>query len=142
MSKSPSYTFSGEIISIGEREQKGGNFTSRNFVVCDNAENYAQNIGFQAVQDRCDILDNFKPGDFVDVSFDLRGREWNGKNITNLNAWKIVPAKGEQQPQAAQAKPSTNVRIEPADFDLSHSAQGTNTKVTANHGAPGDTLPF
>ena len=121
MSKSPTYTFSGEIISIGKREQRGESFTSRNFVVCDNAEKYPQNIGFQAVQERCDILDAFKPGDRVEVSFDLRGRDWNGKNITNLNAWKVVSVKGDESDPPASSSPANKpapIRIEPADFDL------------------------
>ena len=120
MSKSPTYTFLGEIISIGQREQRGESFTSRNFVVCDNAEKYPQNIGFQAVQERCDILDTFNPGDRVEVSFDLRGRDWNGRNITNLNAWKVVRVKGEQidAPASSPGKQAAPIRIEPADFDL------------------------
>lgn len=120
MSKSPSYTFAGVVVSIGDREQRSGSFTSRNFVVCDEAENYPQNIGFQAVQERCDILDTFNPGDRVEVSFDLRGRDWNGKNITNLNAWKVVRVKGEQvdAPTSSQGKQPAPIRTEPADFDL------------------------
>ena len=30
----------------------------------------------------------------VKVAFDLRGREWNGKYLTNLNAWKVDRAAG------------------------------------------------
>jgi hypothetical protein len=35
------------------------------------------------------MLDRFSEGDKVKVSFDLRGREWNGKYLTNLNAWRV-----------------------------------------------------
>jgi hypothetical protein len=38
------------------------------------------------------MLDNYKEGERIKVSFDLRGREWNGKYLTNLNAWRIERA--------------------------------------------------
>ena len=38
------------------------------------------------------MLDNVKEGQKVTVSFDISGREWNGRYFVNLNAWKIEPA--------------------------------------------------
>jgi hypothetical protein len=79
-----------ELKSIGEREMKGKEqtFAVREFV----GETYGQYrnlIGFQATQDRCDILDKFKEGQSVTVHFDIRGNEYNGKVYNNINAWKI-----------------------------------------------------
>ena len=34
-------------------------------------------------------MDDYNEGDQVVVDFDLRGREWNDKYFTNLNAWRV-----------------------------------------------------
>ncbi len=85
----------GKLHRIFPTEQKSASFTAREFVLEVPDGNYPQLIKFQAVQDRCGVLDNFKEGDMVKVAFDLRGREWNGKYLTNLNAWKVDRASGE-----------------------------------------------
>lgn len=84
-------------------EQKSASFQAREFVLEIMDGNYPQYIKFQAVQDRCAALDRFGEGDQVKVSFDLRGREWNGKFLTNLNAWRIEAA-GEGSAPAAGNK--------------------------------------
>jgi single-strand DNA-binding protein len=79
----------GKLHRIFPTESKSASFQTREFVLEIPDGNYPQVIKFQAVQDRCGILDSFQEGDTVRVSFDLRGREWNGKYLTNLNAWRI-----------------------------------------------------
>lgn len=53
-------------------------------------ENFAK---FQAVQNKCDIIDRFKVGDAVNIHFNIKGNKWekDGKvnYITNLDLWKI-----------------------------------------------------
>lgn len=89
----------GKIHRIFSTEQKSASFQTREFVLEVPDGNYPQLIKFQAVQERCGILDAFREGDAVKVSFDLRGREWNGKYLTNLNAWRIDRS-GESSAQA------------------------------------------
>ena len=86
-----SFTVRGTLAVLFNTEVKSDKFQTRNFVIETPGE-YPQLIQFQAVNERCGILDNFAEGQEIDVSFDLRGREWNGKYITNLNAWKIQSA--------------------------------------------------
>ena len=93
----------GKLHRIFPTEQKSASFTAREFVLEIPDGNYPQFIKFQAVQERCNILDNYSEGDTVKVSFDLRGREWNDKYFTNLNAWRIDAGGGESQ---ASAQPS------------------------------------
>ena len=90
----------GKLHRVFPTEQKSASFSTREFVLEVPDGNYPQLIKFQAVQDRCNILDNFKEGDQVRVSFDLRGREWNGKYLTNLNAWRMEAASGAQSAPA------------------------------------------
>lgn len=93
----------GKLHRIFPTEQKSASFSTREFVLEVPDGNYPQLIKFQAVQDRCGIIDNFKEGDQVRVSFDLRGREWNGKYLTNLNAWRMEAASGGSQQQPASS---------------------------------------
>lgn len=85
----------GKLHRLFPTEQKSASFTAREFVLEIPDGNYPQLVKFQAVQDRCALLDSFREGERIKVSFDLRGREWNGKYLTNLNAWRIDRA-GEE----------------------------------------------
>ncbi|MFN0213793.1 MAG: DUF3127 domain-containing protein [Saprospiraceae bacterium] len=109
----------GKLHRVFPTEQKSASFSAREFVLEIPDGNYPQLIKFQAVQDRCGILDNFNEGDQVKVSFDLRGREWNGKYLTNLNAWRMEAGKGEGQDAPVQsssrAKTSATDESFPAD---------------------------
>jgi single-strand DNA-binding protein len=83
-----SYELNGKLHKIYPAENKTDTFQTREFVVA-TQENYPQFIKLQLTQDRCAILDNYKEGEDVKVFFDLRGREWNDKYFTNLQAWKM-----------------------------------------------------
>jgi hypothetical protein len=80
---------SGVLHKIYPVESKSESFQAREFVIKTEDEQYPQHIKFQLTQDKCDIIDQYKEGDKILVSFDLRGREWNEKYFTNLNAWKV-----------------------------------------------------
>ncbi|TNE49824.1 MAG: DUF3127 domain-containing protein [Bacteroidetes bacterium] len=93
----------GKLHRVFATEQKTATFQAREFVLEVPDGNYPQLIKFQAVQDRCGMLDNFNEGDMVKVSFDLRGREWNGKYLTNLNAWRIEAASSSSNTSSVPA---------------------------------------
>lgn len=84
-----SFEITGKLFKKFETEQKTQSFSAREFVLEVNDNNYMQLIKFQLTQDRCGLLDPYDEGSEVKVFFDLRGREWNGKYFTNLNAWKL-----------------------------------------------------
>ncbi len=83
-----SFEITGIVQKIYDTENKTDSFRAREFVIR-TEENYPQFVKFQLVQDRCELIDSCKEDDKIKVFFDLRGREWNGKYFTNLNAWKI-----------------------------------------------------
>lgn len=83
-----SYTATGRIIEIGERERKTDKFTMRTFII-ETADQYPQPIKFQLVNDRCDLADKLKVGQDVTVHFDIQGNRYQDKVFNNLNAWKI-----------------------------------------------------
>ena len=65
----------GKLHRLFPTEQKSASFQAREFVLEIPDGNYPQLVKFQAVQDRCAMLDNFNEGDRIKVSFDLRGRD-------------------------------------------------------------------
>ncbi|MEE9438750.1 MAG: DUF3127 domain-containing protein [Saprospiraceae bacterium] len=82
-----------------ETENKTDSFQAREFVIQMDGQ-YPQFVKFQLVQDRCAAIDPFNEGEKLKVYFDLRGREWNGKYFTNLNAWKIEKLSVAPAPEA------------------------------------------
>jgi hypothetical protein len=84
-----SFEIEGKLIKKYETESKTESFQAREFVIEIGEGNYPQFIKFQLVQDKCSLLDHLNEGDLIKVNFDLRGREWNGKYFTNLNAWRV-----------------------------------------------------
>ena len=83
---------SGKIKVIQEVEEKG-TFKSRNVVVT-TEEQYPQHIAIQFVQDKCSVLDGYAVGQSVEVSINLRGREWIdpqgvSKYFNTIQGWKI-----------------------------------------------------
>ena len=83
------------ILKIKNAEQKvSEKFKKREFVLTDNSSQYPQHILFQLTQDRCGLIENYKVGDELKVSFNLRGREWQNpqgeiKFFNSLDVWRI-----------------------------------------------------
>jgi len=110
-----SFETSGTIKELYDTEQIKETFRKREFVIEQQDGQYPNFIKFQLVQDKCDIMDNFQVGQEVTVSFDLRGRQWQDKYFTNLQAWRIQMAGNGQAappPPASDPFPSE----EPAQF--------------------------
>lgn len=87
------FEISGKLHKKFDTEQKTDTFKAREFVIATEGD-YPQFIKFQCTQDRCAMIDGYEEGSMIKVSFDLRGREWQGKYFTNLNAWKIAGESG------------------------------------------------
>ena len=91
----------GTIIKIGEIKEFDSGFKFLNFVVKTD-DLYPQTIEFQIVNDKADNLLKFnKVGDNVEVSLNIRGREWTNpesgeiKYFNTLEAWKVWTKKEE-----------------------------------------------
>jgi hypothetical protein len=100
----------GTIIEIFPGQQVSEKFKKREFVIQDNENpQYPQYIKFELAQDKCGLLDSKKVGDQVNVSFNLRGREYtNPKGVksyfNSLQAWKIVTDGNAYQPIEEKAE--------------------------------------
>ncbi len=94
----------GKLHAKFDAQQVSDSFTKRNFVV-ETIENplYPQLISFELNQDRCGVIDRFNVGDSIEVTFNLRGREWTNpqgekKYFNTLEAWRVQKAESAPTP--------------------------------------------
>jgi hypothetical protein len=114
------YDLTGKIKLIQEAKTFSSGFTKREMVVTVEDGKYPQDINIEFVQDKVSLLDNLQPGQAVTVTFDIRGREYNGRYFNNLQGWKVSvegdqPAftGGAQSPEPPFPSPS-----DPGDDDI------------------------
>lgn len=127
------FKLTGTVKVIKDTVQVTEKFAKREFVINDASSMYPQDILFQSVQDKCSMLDGYTEGDNVEVSFNLRGREWTSphgevKYFNTLDAWRIEKV-GQGMPQGG-----------PSDMNLNPvpaSAPSASTEA-----AEDDDLPF
>ena len=93
----------GKLHKVFNTEQKTEKFRAREFVIEIVDGNYPEMIKFQLTQDKCEMIDDYNEGDQITVHFNLRGREWNDRYFTNLDAWRL---EGAGKSQAAPAGPA------------------------------------
>jgi single-strand DNA-binding protein len=79
----------GKLILKLEPRQISDKFRVMDFVIQTPDEKYPQSIQFQVMNDRIQEMDKFTTGEEIEVTFDHRGREYNGKYYNTLNAYKI-----------------------------------------------------
>ena len=83
----------GLIKVIEPTQNVTASYRKRNLVLSTN-EQFVQHILIEFGQDKCDVLNNYKVGDSVDVSINIRGREWTNpqgevKYFNSIQGWKI-----------------------------------------------------
>ena len=85
----------GTVHEVSSTQQVTDKLTKRELIL-EYAENpqYPEYIKFEAIQDRCALLDNVKPGQTVTVHFNLKGRPWTDKAgkktyFNSLQVWKV-----------------------------------------------------
>jgi hypothetical protein len=110
---------------IGSTQSFPSGFTKREFVVTTAADKYPQDLKFEVVKDKCPLLDPFELGQDVEVNFDIRGNEYNGKYFVNLACWKIQaagapaasPRRAAPNASTSMEEPSSNELRDNGDFD-------------------------
>ena len=120
------FSITGIVHKLSASEQKGAKgFTVRELVLEISSGNFTEYVAFQLTQAKCDLPESLgiKEGDTVTVHFDLRGREWQGRFFTNLNAWKLEKlaagaALGALTPATPEPAPATTTAAAaPAEAD-------------------------
>ena len=84
----------GTIEKINDTIKFDSGFQKREFVI-NTGGDYPQQVKFEVIKDKCDTLTQYnKVGDFVNVSFNIKGKEFTNKDgkamlFNTLLAWKI-----------------------------------------------------
>lgn len=117
----------GKLHFVEDTKQVSESFKRRSFVV-EYSDNplYPQYITFELAQERVGVIDAFGLGENIEVTFNLRGREWTSpelvkKYFNTLEAWRV---------QKQGAEPAGQ------DQSKSHIPQSLNSE------AQGGDLPF
>jgi hypothetical protein len=107
-----------KIYSIAETNVVSDKFKKRDFIVVTN-EQYPAYLGLQMNQDKCDILNNYKVGQEVKVSLNIKGRLWTNKDnveiaFNTLECWRIekTDVTGQVSVQAKVQEQPTTVGVE------------------------------
>lgn len=95
----------GKVKLLMDAQTFESGFTKREFVIT-TQEQYPQDVKLECTQQRVNLLDNLKEGDDVDVSFNIRGNEYNGRYFVNLQAWRIEPVGSTPTQQAPAPQPT------------------------------------
>lgn len=113
----------GKLKVINPEQQVSGSFKKREIVVTTD-EQYPQDIQIEFTQDKCDLLNNYKKGDNVNVSINLRGREWvnpqgETRYFNSIQGWRIEKQDNSRQtpsmPTAEAFAPATNLNEDDPD---------------------------
>jgi hypothetical protein len=105
----------GKIKVLGEEKSFPSGFTKREFVIT-TEEQYPNDIQFELLKEKGALIDAYKLGDRIVVSFDIRGREYQGKYYTSLVAWKLQSAGVAGSAPAPQPAPASFGEPEPDDL--------------------------
>ncbi|MBB6130316.1 DUF3127 domain-containing protein [Mucilaginibacter lappiensis] len=86
---------------------------------------YPEYLKFEAIQDRCALLDAVKVGDDVEVFFNLKGRPWTDKTgkksyFNSLQLWRVnaLAAGAGSATTPEYAAPSPDIASSADDDDL------------------------
>ncbi|MDA1148677.1 MAG: DUF3127 domain-containing protein [Bacteroidetes bacterium] len=84
----------GSIKLIGETKSFGANGFRKREIVVTTEEQYPQDLLVEFIQDKCDLLSQFAPGQKVTVGINLKGREWTSpqgevKYFNSIQGWRI-----------------------------------------------------
>ncbi len=101
----------GKLFEIYDVNKVSESFRKREFVI-EYKENpqYPEYLKFELIQDKCDLLNNFKVGSLVEVYFNLKGRQWTnpkGEKVyfNSLQAWRLEPIAGNDEAQVEYQPP-------------------------------------
>ena len=101
----------GKLKQLMDLQSWDSGFSKREFVITTN-EQYPQDIKLECIKDKTSLLNGVNPGEDIEVSFNLRGNEYNGKFYVNLQAWKITKVN-----DASQNTPPPDTDFEPVGED-------------------------
>jgi hypothetical protein len=136
------YEAAGKIKLIYDTQSVPSGFSKREFVVTTAHDKFPQDLKFEVVKDKCALLDQFQPDQEVQVNFDIRGNEYNGKYYVNLSCWKIQAASGGgSSDNQSFSKPAARGNNRPAAANPSN-AEPSAADLRNENDFDDDDIPF
>lgn len=89
-----SYEFTGTVKKVGDVQTFPSGFSKRELVVTSEDDRYPQDVMFEFLKDKGDLLNPISEADRVKVTFDIGGREYNGRYFNSLKGWRIEKLDG------------------------------------------------
>ena len=120
-----SFEIKGRLAEIFETQQISEKFQKREFILetketGGGGSEFIEHIKFQALQDKCSMLDSLHADDIVKVSFNLKGRKWEKDGrvsyFTNLDAWRIEKEQSTNESPISQAPETQNLSSPDSSF--------------------------
>jgi len=115
----------GKLRMIDTTKDVGSSGFQKRDCVVTTDEQYPQHILVQFVQDKCNLLNNFKVGEKVNIDINLRGREWvnpQGETVyfNTIQGWRIAsvqPTHVASPAPVAQSAPAVNTAPAATGFE-------------------------
>lgn len=101
----------GIVHQVDAPQQINEKLTKRVLVI-KTEEQYPQLVAFETIN-KPELFDGYNSGDTVNVSFNIRGREWENRYFVSLHAWKIE----RQSSTTPPAQPSAQGYTPPLEKD-------------------------
>ena len=112
----------GKIHFVGQVKQVSDKFKSKDVVILTD-EKYPQYISIQFTQDKTELVSQTNIGEQVEVSINLRGREWKSptgeiKYFNTIEGWQINSAEraNEMASERLAEVPQAPLRIDDDDL--------------------------
>lgn len=120
------YELTGKVLEIFPTQEVSATFKKREFVIekseSSGDRTFTDFIKFQLIQDRCALADNFRVGDEVKVTFNIKGSKWEKEGrtnyFTNLDVWRMERVSGNTQAPASQDTYQEPAQLPEVEDDL------------------------
>ncbi|MEB0260451.1 MULTISPECIES: DUF3127 domain-containing protein [unclassified Mucilaginibacter] len=114
----------GKVYEVSATQQVTESLKKRELIL-EYVENpqYPEYLKFEAIQDRCNLLDNVKVGDDVEVFFNMKGRPWTDKTgkktyFNSLQLWKVNALSAAGAASTPEYAAPADISSAPDDDDL------------------------
>ena len=111
--------FKGEVVFITPTTSVSDKFKKRE-VTLKSQDEYPQYVTFQLTQDKCDLANNLKTGEVVEVQYNLRGRRWEAQDGTikyfnSIEAWTMSLSSSTQNSAVDKLRKTFDTTDESSD---------------------------
>tara|TARA_R110000822_G_scaffold263254_1_gene387573 strand:- start:96 stop:449 length:354 start_codon:yes stop_codon:yes gene_type:complete len=89
------HTLVGSLVSVGELKVISEKFQVKEIVVTVPDGEYSETMQFDLCNKSCDLADDLNVGSDIEITFSIKGREYNEKYYHNLRAFKVVERETE-----------------------------------------------